>query len=153
MNNNNNSDVFEQENQTNCKVYEGTPGIEQLDIQKIPLEILEVLSNSRWPVSGGWGYSQEDAVVVELDDEGDGVHLEYQFLEARCYLEAMKFNSKGVKLDILDIDRKMQKLVFGEGGKSYDRLTMEVTATLNGEEEVKYEVVGWFDISRFFGNY
>jgi hypothetical protein len=129
----------------------GTLDIEQLDIQKIPLEILEVLTKSRWPVSGGWGYSREDAVVIELDDERDGVHLEYQFLEARCYLEVMKCASKGVKLEVLDIDRKMQNLVFGEGGKSYDKLTMEVTATLNGEEEVKYEVVGWFDISKFFG--
>lgn len=131
----------------------GTLDIEQLDVRETPLEILTVLSKSQWPVSGGWGYSQEDAVVVELDDEGDGVHLEYQFLEARCYLEAMKFNSKGVKLDVLQIERKMQKLVFGEGGKSYDKLTMEVTATLDGEKEVKYEVVGWFDISRFFGKY
>ena len=151
MNNNNNSDVFEQENQTNCKVYEGTPGIEQLDIQKTPLEILTVWSKRQWPVSGGWGYSCEDAVVIELDDERDGVHLEYQFLEARCYLEAMKCASKGVKLDVVKIERKMQKLVFGEGGKSYDKLTMEVTATLDGEKEVKYEGVGWFDISRFFG--
>ena len=111
----------------------GTLDIEQLDVRETPLEILTVLSKSQWPVSGGWGYSQEDAVVVELDDEGDGVHLEYQFLEARCYLEAMKFNSKGVKLDVLQIERKMQKLVFGEGGKSYDKLTMEVTATLDGE--------------------
>ena len=127
--------------------------IEQLDVQETPLEILEALSKSRWPVSGGWGYSREDAVVIELDDERDGVHLEYQFLEARCYLEAMKCASKGVKLEVLQIDRKMQRLVFGEGGKSYDKLTMEVTAALDGEKEVKYEVVGWFDISRFFGNY
>ena len=127
--------------------------IEQLDVQETPLEILEVLTKRQWPVSGGWGYSREDAVVIELDDEREGVHLEYQFLEARCYLEAMKCASKGVKLEVLQIDRKMQKLVFGEGGKSYDRLTMEVTAAQDGEKEVKYEVVGWFDISRFFGNY
>ena len=127
--------------------------IEQLDVQETPLEILEVLTKRRWPVSGGWGYSREDAVVIELDDERDGVHLEYQFLEARCYLEAMKCASKGVKLEVLQIDRKMQKLVFGEGGKSYVRLTMEVTATQDGEKEVKYEVVRWFDISKFFGNY
>ena len=125
--------------------------IEQLDVQDTPLEILEVLTKRRWPVSGGWGYSREDAVVIELDDEREGVHLEYQFLEARCYLEAMKSASKGVKLEVLDIDRKIQKLVFGEGGKSYDKLTMEVTAAQDGEKEVKYEVVGWFDISKFFG--
>ena len=117
------------------------------------MEILEALTKRRWPVSGGWGYSREDAVVIELDDERDGVHLEYQFLEARCYLEAMKCASKGMKLEVHDIDRKMQNLVFGEGGKSYDKLTMEVTAALDGEKEVKYEVAGWFDISRFFGNY
>ena len=131
----------------------GTLDIEQLDVQETPLEILEVLTKRQWPVSGGWGYSCEDAVVIELDDERDGVHLEYQFLEARCYLEAMKCASKGVKLEVVQIERKMQKLVFGEGGKSFDKLTMEVTATLDGEKEVKYEVVGWFDISRFFGKY
>ena len=53
--------------------------IEQLDVQETPLEILEVLTKRQWPVSGGWGYSREDAVVIELDDERDGVHLEYQF--------------------------------------------------------------------------
>ena len=181
---NSNSDLFGQENQTNGKVYEGTPGIERLDIQEIPLEILtHTLAKQQMPVSGGWGYSPEDAAVIEVVDEDEGVHLESQFMEGRSYLEMMKCRAKGVKLAGYYVERKMQSLTFGDNGKPYDRLTMEVTTFLEedydflrselekhngfeGDEEgqrqflelqeskrIKYEVEGWFDISRFYGKY
>ena len=129
----------------------GTLDIEQLDVRETPLEILQALSKSRWPVSGGWGYSREDAVVIELEDGCAGVHLEYQFMECRSYLEAKKCSSKGMKVTGINTELIMQSLTFGEGGKPYDRLKMEVTVFLEGEKEIKYEEDGWFDISKFFG--
>ncbi len=68
---------------------------------------------------------RKDVVAIELKDEREGVHFEYQFLESRSYLEMMKCCSKGVKLTGLHIERKMQKLVFGKTNKSYDKLTTE----------------------------
>ena len=102
-----------------------------------------------WSGIGGPGGLQGDDALAGLAE----ICEEICFVLDLLRIELVALLGKTVKLEVLDIDRKMQNLVFGEGGKSYDKLTMEVTAALDGEKEVKYEVVGWFDISRFFGNY
>ena len=84
---------------TTSLVYEGTPDIEKLITKESPKQILsEDFPKHDWPISGGWGYTQENAVVVEADNEFDGVGLEYKFLEYRSYEEAIIFRPKGSRL-------------------------------------------------------
>lgn len=164
------------------RVYAGTPGIEKLLTRETPKQILsEDFPKHQWPISGGWGYSLEDAVVVELDNSWDGVAFEYKFLEYRTYEEAIIFRPKGTQLAGFRFDMDTQSFVDGPDGKCYDRVTFNVTAfteddyahlkndweSHNGYEDdeegkakhlllaeskrIKYKVTGWFDISKFYG--
>ena len=52
------------------------------------------------PISGGWGYSVDDCVVIDKNDSSvdtsapfKGVPIEYQFIEKRIYAELIVFNS------------------------------------------------------------
>lgn len=135
----------------------------------------------KWPISGGWGYSMDDAVVVELGDELSGVDIEYVFLRARTFEEAVKFRPQGQQLGGFQFETKMQSLLNGDNGKSYDLIVMSVTALLQSDFEylrnewkshnaykddevgkamflqlfeskkIRYEVGCFFDITRFFG--
>lgn len=163
-------------------VYEGTPGIKKLLTRETPKQILsEDFPKHQWPISGGWGYSQEDAVVIELENSWDGVSFEYKYLEYRTYEEAIIFRPKGQQLAGFRFEKDMQSLMNGSNGKSYDRVTVKVSAyteedfaylkndweSHNGYKDdeagkaihlqiaesksIKYEVTGWFDISKFYG--
>ena len=76
-----------------------------------PRQILEedyytLLKDSVWggnlPISGGWGYTQEDSVIINKDDPSviqsmpfDGIGLEYFFIEHRIYEELITFRPRG----------------------------------------------------------
>ena len=166
---------------TTSLVYEGTPDIEKLITKESPKQILsEDFPKHDWPISGGWGYTQENAVVVEADNEFDGVGLEYKFLEYRSYEEAIIFRPKGSRLAGFRFERVMQSLIHGDDGRSYDRVIMKVIAfneadfdylkndweshnAYDGDEDgkqkhleladskkIQYEVCGWFDITKFY---
>ena len=56
------------------------------------------------PIRGGWGYSQEDACIIEKNDPlvdpslpFDGVGVEYVFVEKRIYEEMIIFRPDGEK--------------------------------------------------------
>ena len=56
--------------------YPNSNGIKKLQTRESARQILsEDYPRHEWPISGGWGYTQEDAVVLEVDNEGDGVAL------------------------------------------------------------------------------
>ena len=162
--------------------YEGTPGIKKLITKESPKQILsEDFPKHRWPISGGWGYTQDDAVVIELDSSWEGVSFEYKYLEYRTYEEAIIFRPKGQQLAGFRFEKDMQSLVGGSDGKSYDRVTIKVTAyteedfaylkydweshnayeddeegkqkhlELADSKKIQYEVCGWFDITKFYG--
>ena len=162
--------------------YEGTPGIKKLLTRETPKQILsEDFPKRQWPISGGWGYSQENAVVVEVENSWDGVSFEYKYLEYRTYEDAIIFRPKGQQLAGFRFEKEKQSLVHGSDGKSYDRVTVKVSAyteedfayfkndwdSHNGYENdeagkarhlqiaeskvIKYDVTRWFDISKFYG--
>lgn len=164
--------------------YKGTPGIEMLKAKESPKQILsEDFSKHQWPISGGWGYSQQDAVVIELGNSIEGVNFEYKFLEYRTYEEAIIFRPKGQRLAGIHLETIGQSLVCGQDGKKYDNVEMKVSAFLESDFEylkndweqhdgyaadeegklrhlqlaeskrIEYKITGWFDISRFFGKY
>ena len=98
------------------------------------------------PIRGGWGYSLEDAVVIDKNDPVvpsgmpfDGVEIEYVFVEKRIYEELIIFRPPeerfaGIKWNLLK-----QRLTH-RNGRSYDVLSCEVTAfPVRDWEELKAE--------------
>jgi hypothetical protein len=58
--------------------------------------------NGELPLGGGWGYTKDDAVIIDKNDpvvpEGlpfDGVGIEYIFVEKRIYEELIIFRLLG----------------------------------------------------------
>ena len=75
--------------------YPNSNGIKKLQTRESARQILsEDYPRHEWPISGGWGY----AVVLEVDNEGDGVALEYKFLQYRSFEEGIVFRPKGYRL-------------------------------------------------------
>ncbi len=177
----------------NTNWYKATQGqalkdlTEELKICKIysketPKQILcEDFPTRKWPISGGWGYSMSDAVVVELDNEADGVSFEYTFVEFRTYEELIIWRSKKDALCNIRLNLIMQTQLDGKDGKHYDILKMKVGAFTHPDyqflkndydlhngyaddaegyaahykmyeaKRIYFEVECWFDITRFFG--
>ena len=156
-----------------------------LHTRETPVQILsEDFPKHEWPISGGWGYTQEDAVVIETEDGSKGVPLEYKFLEYRTYEEMIIFQPRDAGYAGFRFERGMQSLCSSkDGSKHYDYITMKVTCFkledwemlkkdyvdhdgyANDEEgykahmqwheskKISFEVEGWFDITKFYGNY
>ena len=117
-------------------LYPDTPGIMNLLTKETPRQILEThFPKHEWPISGGWGYTKEDAVVLEVDNEGIGVDLECQFLQYRTYEETIVFRPRGRKLAGLRFETLRQYLVAGENGKHYDCVTQRVHAFMERDFE------------------
>ena len=155
--------------------------IKPLVTRETPRQILEEdYPSHKWPISGGWGYTEDEACVVELDTEIDGVPFEYEFLRYRTYEELIVFKPRGEGYAGIDIKPQSQ-LTIHKGNKHYDKVTFKVTAfpekdwdmlkedwdshngykddieggtkhlSLRMSKMVSYETVGYFDITRFFG--
>lgn len=165
-------------------IYPDTPGIKKLVTSESPKEVLSVnFPRHQWPISGGWGYTEEDAVVIELDKTDQGVGFEYEFVQFRTYLESIVLQPEGQKLAKIQFKLDRQYLVCGKNGKFYDKVVSDVTAFLESDfemlrldwmnhnsysddpegfqkhlelaksKEIKFKVTTWFDITRFFGKY
>ena len=98
------------------------------------------------PISGGWGYTKEDAVVIDRNDpvvsKGmpfDGVEIEYIFVEKRIYEELIIFRPKDDKYSGIEWNLLKQKCT-SDNGKKYDVLSFEVKAIPDLDwEELKSE--------------
>ena len=118
------------------RIYPNTPGIMKLLTKETPRQILEAdFPRHEWPISGGWGYTKKDAVVLEVDNEGDGVDLEYKFLQYRTFEECIIFRPRGRQLAGLRFETLRQSLVAGENGKHYDCVTQRVHAFMERDFE------------------
>jgi len=78
------------------------------------------------PISGGWGYTQEDSVIINKDDPSvsqfipfDGVGIEYAFIPKRIYEELIIFKPAGQKFNGIRWNQLIQELLFIEQ-RSYD---------------------------------
>ena len=86
------------------------------------------------PITGGWGYTKDDAVIIDKNDpvvpEGlpfDGVSIEYVFVEKRIYEELIIFRLLGEPYAGISWDQIEQSLE-SHDGRHYDVLIYEVTA-------------------------
>lgn len=113
------------------------PAINPIDLQQPPREVLSACFkslNGGLPIHGGWGYTQNDACIIDKDDPlvnaslpFDGVAIEYIFIEKRIYIEMIILRPQGEKFS--GIEWKLQsQSVISESGRSFDRLIFEITA-------------------------
>ena len=156
--------------------YPELPYHKKLCTEESPKQILsEDFPKEEWPISGGWGYSMEDAVKIELDKQCLAVSFEYMFVKYRCYEECIIFKRGNEKFEKIEFKTLRQSLMFGPDGKPYDHLLVEVKAMKKGDflalredlenhkngfveylkkmEQKRFTFVTecYFDISRFFG--
>lgn len=101
------------------------------------------------PISGGWGYTQADACVIDKNDPivdqsapFDGVAIEYSFVQKRSWEEMIIFRDKGEKFAGIDW-KLLQQSTHMDGGRVYDRLEFQITAFPQSKwEELKAEWEG-----------
>ena len=111
--------------------------VEQLVTPEPPRQLLSehFKSIGELPIRGGWGYSEQDAVVIDRDDPivpsdqpFDGVGIEYVFVEKRIYEELIISRPIGHKHLGVRWTKIGQRLVSGDDGRKFDVLRFDVTA-------------------------
>lgn len=104
-------------------------GISQrLPLRKAIFDTFKKSLNQELPIKGGWGYSVEDAIVIDKNDEVvknktffDGVGLEYIIVEKRIYLEQIVLRRKEDSLAGIRWNLERQSTLH-IGDKTYDHL-------------------------------
>lgn len=86
------------------------------------------------PISGGWGYTKDDACVIQKNDPlvnpnmpFNGVEIEYIFVEKRIYEEMIIFRPEGHQFAGIEW-KLIKQSTIREEGKIYDKLTFEIRA-------------------------
>jgi len=102
--------------------------------QNSPRLYLKNSSDLDLPISGGWGYSAEDCVVIDKNDPtiDPGAHfnpvsVEYVFFEKRVYAELIVFRPREDRFSGINWELKTQSLRAIDGHKM-DVLKFRVTA-------------------------
>lgn len=112
-----------------------------------PQEILARIYESAGPlpIRGGWGYSQEDAVVIDRhhpvadpDAPFDGIGVEYAFVQLRIWEELIGTRPKGRQHRGCQRKLIRQSLRTSADGRKFDHMLFDVTALPKDEfEELK----------------
>lgn len=101
------------------------------------------------PIRGGWGYTKEDAVIIDKNDpvvpKGlpfDGHTIEYIFVEKRIYEELIIFQPEEHRCSGIEwqlVQQQLQEI----DARTYDVLTFAVTAFPDKDwEELRAEWEG-----------
>lgn len=100
------------------------------------------------PIRGGWGYSVEDACIIDKDDPSanllepfNGVKVEYIFVEKRLYEEMIIFRQGNGRFGGIRWNLDIQQ-VEDYGNKPYDHLIFDVTGY---QESIWDEITSRFD--------
>ncbi len=113
-------------------------------LEETPREILEhdFKSIGSIPISGGWGYTKDDAVIIDKDDPSvqkgipfDGVGIEKIFVEKRTYEELIIFKPEGLKFNGIKWDMLNQSLI-NDKDRHFDLLEYRICGHL--DEDWKY---------------
>ncbi len=85
------------------------------------------------PIKGGWGYTFDDAVIIDKNDSVvpkvpfNGIGYENIFVEKRIYEELIIFRPENERYSGIKWNLLGQKLI-NRNDRQYDVLTFEVTA-------------------------
>lgn len=123
----------------------------RISSEETPREILKADFRSirELPIRGGWGYTIDDAVVIDKNDPivprgmpFDGVGIEYVFVEKRIYEELIVFRPKDARHSGIEW-KLLKQATLGRDGRSFDFLSFEVTAFPDKDwEELRLEFEG-----------
>jgi len=109
-----------------------------------PIEILE--RNFRYirqigslPISGGWGYTKEDAVIIDRDspilkqqDSVDIQRIVSLFIEYRTYQELTEHPEPGKKYNEIKCEFSDYSII-GSGDQKYWRLDYQISSIRDGD--------------------
>lgn len=128
---------------------------------------------------GRWGYTKEDAIIIESEDKGFDFHAEKMFIQFRTEKELSAYAPKNEEMSILGIDF-IKETRINEGGKYFNVFYVEISCVktkeylailhdlksfhdqdgdIKGDEEFKklcesitfrYDRECWFDITNFY---
>ena len=127
--------------------------------KETPREILERHNPSigNIPILGGWGYTQDDCVIINKNDSSVnqsmpffGVALEYLFVEKRIYEELIIFREPGYQFHGISWEMVEQNLISNDV-RSYDHLHFLV----KGHTDKDWEHINkiYEDNNKFKGDY
>jgi len=104
----------------------------QTSLRKLCSSIFD--SDAEIPIKGGWGYSIEDAIIIDKNDAVvprdipfDGISLEYVIIDKRIYLELNGLQDNSNKYKDIYWKVEKQELVSNEG-RYFDKITVRITA-------------------------
>ena len=85
------------------------------------------------PIRGGWGYTMEDAVIIDRNDPAaqnyplfDYVSMEYTFVEKRLYEELIISRERDKCFSGIEWNLEKQSLL-SDRGRKYDELVFSIT--------------------------
>ena len=121
--------------------------------QHSPRLFIKNTSDLDLPISGGWGYSVEDCVVIDKNDSSvdqnapfNGIDIEYKFVEKRIYAELILFRKPDDAFSGITWDLKCQKLDVIEE-QMFD--VLEFTVTAFRDEDWEFLKNEWEENSAF----
>jgi len=100
-----------------------------------PRKIIGHVYKTDLPIKGGWGYSKDDAVIIDKNDDSiknstanfDGVSLEYWFAQRRAWLEFITGRVENDRFSGVELKLITQSL-HQTDNKTYDCLIFSITA-------------------------
>lgn len=100
------------------------------------------------PINGGWGYDEENAVIILLGCD-DIEEVEDAFIQRRIYAEIMSYYPKLAKTSDISVEILPEKQLHNEdSSKMYDYIEVEITIIPdNDAETMTYTGKYWFDTS------
>ena len=91
-------------------------------------------SNAEIPIKGGWGYTIEDAIIIDKNDAAvpkdipfDGIGLEDALVDKRVYLELNHLQDNSHKYMDIHWEVEKQELVANES-RYFDKIAVRITA-------------------------
>jgi hypothetical protein len=88
--------------------------------------------SSNLPISGGWGYTQVDAIMFvrrlfpKMPGKPQFVPLEYHIAQKIVYEELVIFRPNDSRFSGIELQRKDQKMI-ADGERKYDVLNLSIT--------------------------
>jgi hypothetical protein len=122
----------------------------RLNTNDLPREVFVEIYKSipELPIRGGWGYSMEDAVIIDKNDPivskvlpFNGITIEHIFVEKRIYCELIVYQPKDDRYSGINWKPILQELR-EINDKHYDVLTFDVTALHDRDFEMMKAIWG-----------
>jgi hypothetical protein len=134
------------------------------------------------PIRGGWGYTRDDAIIIDKYDPISDTQIEILVTDKRTHAELVSSRPENDRYTLLHWNLLDQRLIHHKN-RSYDRLTWDITVIPKNDylelvEEAKgpngvaapdlnknthhrklnsksfiYSAEYWFDITSFFGDH